>query len=272
MIDIFVSHVEEDRALVEELAHAIESQGYSTWYYERDSVPGTPFLLTIARVIAESRALLLVVSRASLDHGHQVTTEVFQAYEGRKRFFPLLVDVGFEEYHDRQPEWHIAAAGSVAVALPPGGVPAVVPSLVRGLQEAGIAPSGAPRAGTDDLDGSLARVRTLLNAPDRLTEAGPLLDEVLAHHPRSPDVHRLRGEYANRLFRHEDAVTAFEEAARLDPSSALAQWDLALAYLQCGREDEARRRLVRALRQGLDQSRQRHAMLLLARLPTGRPS
>lgn len=269
MIDIFVSHVEEDRALAEEVAHSLEAAGYTTWYYERDSPPGTPYLLTVGRAITRCRAILVIISPVSLAHGHQVTTEVFQAYEGHKRFFPLLAGVRFEDYRDKQPEWHIAAAGAVAVALPEGGVPALVPHLLAGLTEAGITPSGPAGPPPDPLAQSVAQIRTLLNAPDRLPEAEVAIRDLLAAHPTAPAAHRLAGEYAHRVFRTAEAVAAFEEAARLEPTSALAQWDLALAYLQAGHEHDARTRLVRALRLGLDQSRQRHAMTLLARMREG---
>ncbi len=37
---IFISHVEEDSSIALRIASALEAKGYSTWYYERDSVPG----------------------------------------------------------------------------------------------------------------------------------------------------------------------------------------------------------------------------------------
>jgi len=39
---IFISHVEEDQALAIAAANALEGKGYTTWYYERDSLPGPP--------------------------------------------------------------------------------------------------------------------------------------------------------------------------------------------------------------------------------------
>ncbi len=37
---IFISHVAEDSSIAIQTAEALEAKGYSTWYYERDSVPG----------------------------------------------------------------------------------------------------------------------------------------------------------------------------------------------------------------------------------------
>lgn len=267
--DIFLSHVEEDFAVIEEVAHALDAKGYATWYYERDSVPGEPYLVTIGRVIRECRAIVVVISRESLEHGHQIDTEVFQAYEGQKRFFPLLRGVEFEEFRRRQPTWHVATAGAVAIAIPAEGVAAVVPTLLKGLTAAGIEPAKAPGPPADELEQGIAEVRTLLNDPERRAAAEQAIRALLAAHPSSSQVYRLLGEFYNRSFRHADAVEALEKAAELDPASALARWELALAYRQMGRDAEAVASLKRALELGLDQSRQRHAMTLLSQLEPG---
>ena len=43
MPQLFISHVEEDETVAVNVAHALEAIGYTTWYYERDSEPGTPY-------------------------------------------------------------------------------------------------------------------------------------------------------------------------------------------------------------------------------------
>jgi hypothetical protein len=48
---IFISHSEKDLALVNEMARGLEAAGYSTWYFERDVVPGTSYLVRIAQAI-----------------------------------------------------------------------------------------------------------------------------------------------------------------------------------------------------------------------------
>jgi hypothetical protein len=40
MREVFISHVEEDRDIAIETAQGLEALGYTTWYYERDSLPG----------------------------------------------------------------------------------------------------------------------------------------------------------------------------------------------------------------------------------------
>ena len=72
-------------------------------------------------------------------------------------------------------------------------------------------------------------------AAERVSSRVPLFDNLgTLHHPittRSKEAQRyfdqgLRLVYA---FNHEEAIRAFEEAARLDPSAAMAYWGIALA-------------------------------------------
>jgi tetratricopeptide (TPR) repeat protein len=75
----------------------------------------------------------------------------------------------------------------------------------------------------------------LSTAAERPVSRVPLFDNLgTLHHPittNSPEAQRyfdqgLRFVYA---FNHEEAIMAFEEAARLDPSAAMAYWGVALA-------------------------------------------
>ena len=51
MSQVFISHVQEDSSVAIELAGALEANGYSTWYYERDSVPGPAYLAQMGEAI-----------------------------------------------------------------------------------------------------------------------------------------------------------------------------------------------------------------------------
>jgi hypothetical protein len=55
MVSVFISHVEEDQALALEIARRLETAGFTTWYYERDSEPGISYLL---QVHAASRSVM----------------------------------------------------------------------------------------------------------------------------------------------------------------------------------------------------------------------
>ncbi|HEY0431726.1 MAG TPA: toll/interleukin-1 receptor domain-containing protein [Pyrinomonadaceae bacterium] len=63
---IFVCYTQRDSAIAHRLAKQIESQGLACWLYDRDALPGISYLQQTGQVIAESLAVLLIVSKESL--------------------------------------------------------------------------------------------------------------------------------------------------------------------------------------------------------------
>ena len=49
MGNIFISHVISDEPLMREIGQGLEESGYTTWYFERDVLPGTSYLIQITR-------------------------------------------------------------------------------------------------------------------------------------------------------------------------------------------------------------------------------
>ncbi|MDH5337614.1 MAG: hypothetical protein OEW20_14985, partial [Nitrospira sp.] len=72
-------------------------------------------------------------------------------------------------------------------------------------------------------------------APERSTARVPLFENLgTLHHPITTSSHEAQQYFDQGLrfvyaFNHEEALLAFEEAARLDPSAAMAYWGVALA-------------------------------------------
>ena len=56
MSHIFISHVEEDAGIARAIAEGLEATGYSTWYFQRDTVPGTQYLTQVGQAIEECSA------------------------------------------------------------------------------------------------------------------------------------------------------------------------------------------------------------------------
>jgi TIR domain-containing protein len=57
MPQVFISHAEEDQCVAVEVAGALEHAGFSAWYYERDSVPGPPYLDQVYKAVDQCQAL-----------------------------------------------------------------------------------------------------------------------------------------------------------------------------------------------------------------------
>jgi hypothetical protein len=180
-IDVFVSHVEEDGPVALRLADALEAAGYSTWTYERDTIPGPSYLLQTSRAIEASQAVVVLISPDSLG-SHQVTSEVVRAHEEVKPFIPLLIGISREEFSVRQPEWREAIGSAATLELPVGGVDAVAPRIVEGLAALGVSPhpGGAPRASLSYAPAGVATPARASRGRRRLLVAGALVILLLA--------------------------------------------------------------------------------------------
>ena len=142
MNHIFISHVEEDGDVALEVAEGLEKAGYSTWYYERDSLPGVDYLLQVKKAIEASSAVVLIISAHSLG-SNQVSIEVVRAHECDRPFMPLLRDLTHAKFQQRQPDWGIALGATASIAIPPPGVSTIMDRMTQGLRARGIAPAAA---------------------------------------------------------------------------------------------------------------------------------
>ena len=261
-----MSYVQEDSAVAEEIAQALAARLYTTWYYERDSVVGTPWLTQVGEEINGAKAVVLIISRHSLE-SNQVTTEIDWARTKRKPLVPVLLGITHEEIEERQLHWAMALGTIVTIPFPAGGMTEPFLSrLAAGLERIGITPSGEVRTAPDALEGRFAEARRLLNDPEARVAAEAVLRELAAENPQSARVHRMLAELYNRSFRPRDALASSERAVRIEPNNPVLLWELGLAYERGGRLREAASSLSDALDAGLDPTRERHARTLLARL------
>lgn len=142
---IFIAHVEEDAGTALEIAHNLEKAGYRTWCYEVDSVPGPSYLVRTGEAVAQSQAMVIVISPHSLGSS-QVTKEVVRAHESAKPFIPILRDITHAEFQKRQPEWREAIGSATSIRIPSEGVTAILPLITDGLKSLGIQPGAKANA------------------------------------------------------------------------------------------------------------------------------
>ncbi|MDY6952277.1 MAG: toll/interleukin-1 receptor domain-containing protein [Thermodesulfobacteriota bacterium] len=147
MAQIFVSHAEEDASLAIQLASSLEEEGFSTWYYERDSLPGPSYLLQVGREIEACECVLLFASPSSLESQH-VTNEVIRAYEHRKHFLPVLVGITHTEIQEQQPIWRQCLGSATAVPVEDSTFSSVIPKVLQGLEALAVGKAGTAGAAT----------------------------------------------------------------------------------------------------------------------------
>jgi hypothetical protein len=141
---VFVSYVEEDGDVAQELARGLEAAGYSTWYYQRDCPSGASYLVEISKAIDRCDAFLLLVSPHSCDGPDEITAEAVRAYKSRKKKIPVLYQMTHDEFEARQQssdqirEWGQIMGASSGVAIGLAGASAVVPRIVAGLKAGGL--------------------------------------------------------------------------------------------------------------------------------------
>jgi hypothetical protein len=70
----FIAHVEEDADVALGIALGLEEAGYRTWCYEVDSVVGTSYIVQTGEALAQSDAVVAIISPHSLS-SNQVTKE-----------------------------------------------------------------------------------------------------------------------------------------------------------------------------------------------------
>ncbi|MDT8272044.1 MAG: adenylate/guanylate cyclase domain-containing protein [Desulfomonilia bacterium] len=138
---IFLSHVERDLAIMEQIARGLEAAGFSTWYFERDVFAGTSYLIQITHALESSDAIVLIASPNACS-SDQVTREVVGAFERGKPFFPVLVNMTPPELKACQPEWRHALGGTAMITVGSEGLTPAISRIIEGLKAKGVQPGG----------------------------------------------------------------------------------------------------------------------------------
>lgn len=140
MGQVFISFDHQDEKVASSIVEGLRAACFTTWDYKSDSLPGPSYLEQIAAAITECEAIIVVVSSDSV-RSNQVTNEIVQGLEKKKRFVPLLHGLSHPEFQALQPEWRAAFGAATSIEIPKKRVKAILPSLIRGLKALGVAPT-----------------------------------------------------------------------------------------------------------------------------------
>ena len=137
---IFIAHVEEDADIALCIALGCEEAGYHTWCYEIDSIVGTSYIVRTGEAVAQSDAVIVIISPHSLS-STQVTKEVVRAHESGKHFLPILRGISHIAFQQRQPEWREAIGSATSIRVPKEGGQNLVALIIEGIKSLQIKPS-----------------------------------------------------------------------------------------------------------------------------------
>lgn len=139
---IFISHVEEDAPLALTMAERLERNGYSTWYFERDSLPGISYLEETGKAIERCKAFLLIISKDSLG-SHQIDLELERAFEESKTIIPIRRGVSHPEFQNRRPLWKQIIGTRTSIEVDMEHVDLTVTRIREALKQLDIANSNS---------------------------------------------------------------------------------------------------------------------------------
>ena len=137
MSQVFISHVKEDGPIAESLARGLEGAGLSTWYYERDGLPGISYLRQIDSTVNGCEVLVVIISNVAIN-SNQMTNEIVRGFESKKSIIPLRWGLSHADFQKLQPEWRGAIGAATSIQIPEDGVSGILPRLLTGLAHLGV--------------------------------------------------------------------------------------------------------------------------------------
>jgi uncharacterized protein YegL len=132
--DVFISYIEKDSDTARDLAQGLETAGYKTWYYGRDSLPGLQYLRQVRQKIDATPIVMIIISPESLNSA-QVYNEITYAHETGKSFLPILKKISHAEFQKRKPDWRMILGAYTSIQIPENGINDILQRIIEGTRE-----------------------------------------------------------------------------------------------------------------------------------------
>lgn len=100
----FLCHANEDSIFARNLAKHLREFGYSSWYYQRDAIPGLSLLSQTDEAIRHSSICIILISRSAIE-STDMAREIQQAYREGTALIPVLLDLSLQEFDTLKPLW-----------------------------------------------------------------------------------------------------------------------------------------------------------------------
>ena len=183
--DVYLCYSSSDSLTAKHLAQSLERRGYSSWYYQRDAIPGVSTATQTMEAIRRARASLLLISRES-QSSTDFANEVREAYQCDLGFLPVLIDLSTEEFIEHQPQWRAMLGTAAVMELDRNHPEETISRLVTGLDAMQVEPTGDTTAmrmpGHYDFSGQVWATdanQIDIDDLDRIVFANPIIDDYL---------------------------------------------------------------------------------------------
>lgn len=138
--EVHISLTGGESLIARRLARQLESNGFATWFYQRDALPGVPLPRQVETSLQSTRAALLLISRAALSSA-SFADEVMVAHRLGRPCLPVLVDMSLEEFASHQPIWRPALGAAAIIEHESGELDKTFGRIVAAVQHLEISPS-----------------------------------------------------------------------------------------------------------------------------------
>jgi len=96
-MNVFLSYSHRDDALASRLTKTLESEGVRVWYGSRDILPGDNWAEKIAKALADSDAMVVLISPSALESSsvkREIEYALGKTDYDRRRLIPVVVGGG----------------------------------------------------------------------------------------------------------------------------------------------------------------------------------
>ena len=135
----FVCHASEDSIFTRQLAKHLEQFGYTSWYYQRDAIPGLSLLAQTDEAIRHSSICLIVISRTSIESTN-LAREIQQAHREGIALVPVLLDMSLQEFEAIEPIWRTILGPIAKIEANRNEVPSLAERIHASATALGVEP------------------------------------------------------------------------------------------------------------------------------------
>ncbi len=140
----YVCHSSEDSIFARQLASELQRFGYTSWYYQRDAIPGLSLLAQTDDAIGHSSVCLILISRSTIE-STDFAREIQQAHRVGTALVPVLLDLSLQEFEALKPVWRTILGPIAKIEADRNGVKSLAERVHAACEALGIQPMNANR-------------------------------------------------------------------------------------------------------------------------------